>query len=631
MMNKQEIVVDTVRALSRARHGEKAGIVRAAAQAAGVSVATLQRWLKEARDVVRKTRTDAGSTRVSREAADKIAAMLYYGARHNGKRARCVESAVDVLMRAGEIDLPVEADTGAVRIPSRSTIVRALAAHGVSMAQLSRPAPHTEMRSLHPNHVWEVDASVCSLFYMENGEGNDPHVRASRAARACHSLPPEGAAPALGLPGGGRGTGQGRDESRPYEDAARFVDPSADYKNKPHNMARVERGSVVRYVVVDHCTGAFFVHYALGAESAANAAEALIRAMTCTTPGMMHGKPKIIVADQGAAHKSAAFRHLLDTLEIRLILHAPKNARATGAAEVANRIVGEHFEPDLRLFAVADVEKLNETALRWALWFQSRRPHSRHGMTRTQAWARIAPAELVEIDGALARELLLSRPVPRTVSNTLRIDWRGKQYDVSAIPDVCNGQRLPVAVNPLYPERIAVTWKDAEGMTHIHHAPPVPENDWGFCEASPVWGETFAAPPVTPNDRARERVAAAAGELREKDRARFRTDAQQMRAGEKLFGGTIAPETLYPAPEVVQMPRRGEVATPPVAVQRAVEQYSHFRAARWLAERGVALTDTVHALIDREWPEGVPETDLEELQRRAQTASGLQIVKGGER
>lgn len=598
MMNKQEIVVDTVRALARARHGEKAGIVRAAAQAAGVSVATLQRWLKEARDVVRKTRTDAGSTCVSREAADKIAAMLYYGARHNGKRARCVESAVDVLMRAGEIDLPVEADTGAIRIPSRSTVVRALTAHGVSMAQLSRPAPHTEMRSLHPNHVWEVDASVCSLFYMENGSN----------------------------------TGQGRDESRPYAaDAARFVDPSADYKNKPHNMARVERGSVVRYVVVDHCTGAFFVHYALGVESAANAAEALIRAMTCTTPGMMHGKPKIIVADQGAAHKSAAFRHLLDTLEIRLILHAPKNARATGAAEVANRIVGEHFEPDLRLFAVADVEKLNETALRWALWFQSRRPHSRHGMTRTQAWARIAPAELVEIDGALARELLLSKPVLRTVSNTLCIDWRGKQYDVSAIPDVCNGQRLPVAVNPLYPERIAVTWKDAEGMTHIHHAPPVPENDWGFCAASPVWGEAFAAPPVTPNERARERVRESAGALREKDRARFRTDAQQLRAGEKLFGGAIAPETLYPAPEVVQMPRRGEVATPPVAVQRAVEQYSHFRAARWLAERGVALTDTVHALIDREWPDGVPETELEELQRRAQTASGLQIVKGGER
>lgn len=582
MMNKQEIVVDTVRALARARHGEKAGIVREAAQAAGVSVATLQRWLKEARDTVRKTRTDAGSTCVSREAADKIAAMLYYGARHNGKRARCVQSAVDVLMRAGEIDLPVEADTGVIRIPARSTVVRALAAHGVSMAQLSRPAPHTEMRSLHPNHVWEMDASVCSLFYMENGE-------------------------------------------------AQAVDETEAYKNKPHNMARVEKGAVVRYVVVDHCTGAFFVHYALGAESAANAAEALIRAMTCTTPGMMHGKPKIIVADQGAAHKSAAFRHLLDTLEIRLILHAPKNARATGAAEVGNRIVGEHFEPDLRLFAVADVEKLNETALRWALWFQSCRPHSRHGMTRTQAWARIAPAELVEIDGQLARELLLSKPVPRTVSNTLRIDWRGKQYDVSAIPDVCNGQRLPVAVNPLYPERIAVTWKDAEGMTHIHHAPPVPENDWGFCEASPVWGETFAAPPVTSAERARERVAAAAGVLREKDRARFRTDAQQMRAGEKLFGGAIAPETLYPAPEVVQMPRRGEVATPPVAVQRAVEQYSHFRAAQWLAERGVALSAAVHALIDREWPEGVPEIELEELQRRAQTAGGLQIVKGGER
>ena len=39
---------------------------------------------------------------------------------------------------------------------------------------------------------------------MEMLDKKDPHAHASPSSTVCHSLPPEGAAPALGLPGGGR-------------------------------------------------------------------------------------------------------------------------------------------------------------------------------------------------------------------------------------------------------------------------------------------------------------------------------------------------------------------------------------------------------------------------------------------
>ena len=585
MMVKSEIIVDTLRAMNAAKHGERGEIVRAAAERAGVSKQTMARWLAQAGDTWRRTRADSGKTCITREAAEKIAATMLF-CRQSNKRMMPPVEAFLTLVDAGEIAPVVDAATGVIRTPARSTILRALAVHGVAPELLTRPAPHVQMASRHPNHVWQIDASVCALFYMENGR-------------------------------------------------ARAADASEEYKNKPQNMARAQAGSVVRYVVVDHFSGALFVHYALGTESTANAAEALIRAMECATPGLMHGVPKMLCADQGAAHKSAPFRRLLDCLGIELWLHAPKKARATGAAEVANRIVGEQFERKLRLFEIDGIEALNAAAQDWMVQFHLSRVHSRHGHTRFGMWSTIAPADLVEIDGALAREMVLSRPQRRTVDGELHIPFAGEQYDVSEVPDVYPGCRIEVCVNPLHPDCVCVICTQPDGKTRITHAPRVQRNDAQFAADAPIWGEAFRELKETPVETARRRVADTARDLpanlRNK-RAQARTDALELTAGEKLFGARATPEKLFAAPDVLPLPRKGETtATPPVAVQRAVEQYSHFRAARWLAERGVALTDTVHALIDREWPDGVPETDLEELQRRAQTASGLQIVKGGER
>ena len=98
------------------------------------------------------------------------------------------------------------------------------------------------------------------------------------------------------------------------------------------------------------------------------------------------------------------------------------------------------------------------------------------------------------------------------------------------------------------------------------------------------------------------------------------------------FGGRIDPlkkarETVLPEP----MPKRGTelpVATT-VAATAPVRTFSHFEAARELLARGVRMDKAVHALIQQQHPEGVPETEIDALAQRLKTRGTLQVVAGG--
>lgn len=61
---------------------------------------------------------------------------------------------------------------------SASTVERALRMYRLHPEQILRPAPVTELRSLHPNHVWQIDASLCVLYYLRAGtvKGNGLQV-----------------------------------------------------------------------------------------------------------------------------------------------------------------------------------------------------------------------------------------------------------------------------------------------------------------------------------------------------------------------------------------------------------------------------------------------------------------------
>lgn len=574
MKTRTEQIVALADELRRAAHGARGEIKRRACAQMGISLASLHRLLNaHTAQSARKTRADSGTVCINQDDAKKVAALVMAGVRQNGKQTMTIERAWRTLTRAGEINEIVDGETGAIITPSRTTLARALAHYGLHPRQLMRPAAHTELRSLHPNHCWQIDASVCVLFY---------------------------------LPSGGMGV----------MDERRFN------KNKPHNLARIARERVIRYVVTDHYSGAFRVLYTQGAETTASACEALIRAMEGGAPGLMFGRPALLMADQGSAHKSAAFRTLVDCLGIELQLHAPGNARATGSVERTQNIVETEFEALLHLFPPRDIDDLNSKCERWLRYYHARAVHSRHKRTRTAMWSTIAGAQLVEIDGQLARALVAGEPLRRKVSGSLTVSFGGDDYDVRQLPNVCVGETLQVAVNPLAPDTLLILDRGADGRRVLFLAPKVARDEQSqFRVSAPIVGQQFARVPHLPADGAREAVREAA------ERAPATGEVAA-----PMFGGRVSAQAAFPVEHLpVPLPRHGQMHSPAVDVMRHTQRYSHFRAAQWLLERGVEITPAVHALIAAEWPQGVPENELETLKSRAQTAGGLKVVQGGNR
>ena len=65
-------------------------------------------------------------------------------------------------------------NTGEIRPYSASSVERALRAENLHPEQLRRPKPVVQLQSLYPNHVWQIDPSLCVLYYLkENDDGGN--------------------------------------------------------------------------------------------------------------------------------------------------------------------------------------------------------------------------------------------------------------------------------------------------------------------------------------------------------------------------------------------------------------------------------------------------------------------------
>ena len=129
------------------------------------------------------------------------------------------------------------------------------------------------MRSEHPNHVWQIDASLCVLYYL----------KPSAKAQGLH-----------------------------------IMDQGEFYKNKPKNLARVMADRVWSYEITDHTSGWIYVEYVMGAESGENLCSVLINALQERGgPDMLHGVPRILYMDPGSANTSAMTMNLCKSLGMR--------------------------------------------------------------------------------------------------------------------------------------------------------------------------------------------------------------------------------------------------------------------------------------------------------------------------
>lgn len=567
------LYLDQVRVeLLRAPHGTKGAVIDRAAREMGVSCNTVHRLLGQltAHDSGRRTRRDAGQRAVSREELEIIAAALLGTFRKTGNRIMTFDGAVQMLRCNGVISTELSA----------ARLATVLAEHGLHPDQLTRPSPSAPQRSLHPNHVWQVDASVCVAYYLSNATG-----------------------------------------------ALQVMDEKKFYKNKPSNVSRIQEERLIRYTAADHYEHELLTRYYLGSECAKHLGDFLI---WCFAPKgdehIVHGVPFIMEMDMGSANTSAPVRNMLERLHVRTIIHERHNSRANGSVEKAHHLVEIHFESLLRFKHVESLEDLNAKALEWSNTFCATRLHSRYQRTRHDLWLTITPDQLrIAPPAEVMRQLLTTHPVDRRVSNELTVPFKGREYDVRYVPGVMAGRHVQVVTNPYRMPAIDVAYTEADtGAIAWLTVEPNRRNEAGFLESAAVKGEELRAAHRGTLEKNRDAVL-----LRAYDGPHIPLDgttkekvaAAELAAekGALVLGGLVDPfkraaETQLPA----YLPKRGvpleaEARKVEVARLNVVEACSRIRAG--LERIGLAEAydpKTVFPWVQQRWgDEGMPEDQVE--------------------
>lgn len=559
--------------LGKLPHGGKTPFLQAEAEKLGMSVAKLYKLLEQVMiKPRRKKRSDAGKTALELSDAQMISALIMETMRKNGKRLMTVERAVEMLIANKEIDpVRVDKETGECFTLSTSTIIRALKLYKLHPDQLLQPEPVTSLQSLHPNHVWQIDASLCVLFYLPTS-GKDMGLRMMKA-----------------------------DEF---------------YKNKPKNVAKIEQDRVWRYVISDHCSGCLFVWYVFGGENSENLCEAYIQAMQPKADRLNDpfcGVPKSVMLDPGSANTGHGFKSLNKQLGVNVIINKVGNPRAKGQVENGNNLVETQFESSLKLVRINSIDELQALANRWMRYFNGKKIHSRHGMTRYKAWQKIQAEQLlIPPPAEYCRELVLSKPEERKVNPDLTIDFGGRKYDVRNVPFVLVGEKITVAKNPWKQFSVQVQRWDADGKETWLEVPEIVVNEFGFRQDAAVIGEEYKAHADTPaqtNAKELDKLAMGADTLEQ---------AEQNRKAKALpFGGRIDPfahqEQVLADDKVRYMPKRGQqMDYNKMDVQAAVLNEFELRKImkQRVDEMGFDWATALQRLKD-EYPNGAPESELE--------------------
>lgn len=581
--------------LAATPRGGKGALIAAAAGELAVAPQTLQRYLNAMTNKpARKRRSDAGESALTRDEAARISALLVETLRKNGKRLASVGRALDILRANGEIRAErVDAD-GVIRPLSDSAILRALRAYGLHPDDVLRPAAAITLASRHPNHVWQIDASLCVLYYL------------------------------------------------PRQAGLQVMDRAVFYKNKPANNARIEHDRVWRYAITDHASGHIYAEYVLGAESGENLAGVFINAIQKRDGEPAHGVPLVAMLDPGSANTGQLFKSLCAALQVKVQINEVGNPRAKGQVEKAHDMIERDFEAGLKFVRIDSLETLNTAAARWRKAFNGTNVMARHGMTRYEAWLRITAAQLrVAPEAAICRELATTGPEERTVKDTLQISYGGRLYDVSGVPDVQNRDKVLVCRNPWRPECAQVIARDADGREVYHVIEPVSKDEWGFAEGSPVITEEYKRHADTPAQKAAKAIELLVME------ADTLEEAAAKRKGKALpFGGRLDPWKHMEAAAAAlpaYIPKRGTpLETPlpgiaaapdslavPARMVVEAERLNHVRMAGWLAPR-VAGWDAEHyARMARLYPDGVVEAELPEVLARLDVGlPGVRLAAG---
>lgn len=259
---------------------------------------------------------------------------------------------------------------------STSRMQTLLRQRGLQTSQLRDARNTQQMRSLHPNHVHQIDPSLCLIYYM-----------------------------------GGK---------------QRMMRDDEFYKNKLDNIAKLKL-KVWRYVRYDHFSGALDVRYFEAAgENQAVLFDFLMYTWGKQPNRLSHGIPRLLYWDKGSANTSAAVCRLLDALGVEHEAHAAGHAWATGGVEVGNNIVETQFECRLRFEPVETCEQLNAAAEKWVRDYNAnamahidarvRRPAGR--FVRDALWHGIRTEQLIALpERSVCQWFMAGKDATRKVNN----------------------------------------------------------------------------------------------------------------------------------------------------------------------------------------------------------------------
>jgi len=546
--------LDTLRNLARrldeAGHGQRKPLVHQVATLLNCSDQTIYRRLKSevGWSSGRKRRSNAGKLSVSEDACKSLAHLMHKSTRDNGKRTMPLTLAAAIMKGSGLIE-----DV------STTTLSRAMRQYRCHPDMLATGKPFVHMRSLHPNHVWEIDPSICVLFYLPKG----------------------------GLS---------------------VMEESKFYKNKPNNVRKAERERVWRYVITDHYSGTIYVRYVQAAgESAQGLVDVFLDAISYRgRHDPMHGICYILGMDAGSANTSHLFLNLCERLGVEVAVHKPGNPRAKGQVECANNIVETQFESRLGYLHINSLEDLQAAADKWRQYYNATAKHSRTGKSRNDVWLTITEGQLRLAPALeLCRELVTTKPVEAKVKPDMTITHAVKgygrnTYDLRTLPGLVPAMKVKVVVNPYRAPAVDVIVPDPSlEQDPIWTVEPVKMDEAGFWKSAPVIGQEFQALPDTLADKHVKAIDEAAG-----------TDAKHPRAPE----GVDVMADIKPAPEY--LPKRGrdlglDASNREIAPLKVVE------AAMILKKRlGDAWTGEAYAWLSQRYPDGVQADELDSIAER---------------
>ncbi|WP_290607597.1 transposase family protein [Arsenophonus sp. ENCA] len=580
MMNPAliERLLIVAREAEQAGHGGKEAVYQTACKELMMAKSTLLRKIRQvAYKAPRKKRADVGTSALTYEEALKVSAVITTTFRNNGKKMYSLERAVDDLSANGLINAGyLHHDTGEWFPLSIDAVRRALYHYKLHPNQLRGATPCVRLKTEHPNHVWQLDASLCVLYYLKNpgkrGATCDTGLRMMR-----------------------------REEFNP---------------NKPKNLDRIVNDRVWSFELTDHTSGWIYAEYRFGGETTKNFTDVLINAMQERGGAdVLHGVPRILYTDPGCALVSATMRNLCRALGIQLISHKAGNARATGSVEKARDILECEFESRLYFVRIEDIDKLNDKVKLWRMEYNATRIHSRHKRTRTDCWKDIAESPLLVKAPSIevCRQLAVSNPETRKVRANHCISVGDYEYSVKGVPGVFINDTILVTRNPWRNNEVQVVIIGEDGRETFYPAPMVIKNQYGFDVTAPTIGESFKAPPHTPAQK----------NLAEVERVLYGTqtvaETEAARKAKALpFGGRFNPylsSEKYQTTSPIDPSNAGLPAS--VGVTRFEERLNPVAVVQILRERFKAAGKSWHGefylTLTQRFPDGIPADQVDAL------------------